>query len=1176
MNRVIRTILTVIIALAVMLPFMPAPMVLAAPPTDKPAKVKEVLPPGWERANSHTTRHLIGKEQNKHGEDVAVYEMVISSLPSTLPDNETLIDTQWYLQSDDSEQTWFESGVNLFTARVQSGRVSVEDENGYLAVWNSRVYLGGKNNVGGDAVIVDDPLGNPNYKNNTLAWYYGDYATKSGKKAVITRYLRAIEGLVQELWLIPEKPNTNIIVEINRDEEDKFSGRIEWLTVWDSEGRTVPIGMNSLGMFIITGADLEGLTYPVWIDPTIDLSTSSSDGIVYDNDDNYATCRTSATGTANSAASYFSVGQGLVESVYGDYYIARGALYFNTASVPDDAVISAAALYLAGVADGDYSEAEFWIQVQSGMPTYPHDPLVDADFSYAHYSGDGGALATTYWATGSIYNLLNLNSTGISWINKVGATKFILRSARDIQGYTPSVKEYVRIQSYEYGVGYEPQLRVVYTQPIVAPTVSTDAVINKDETSGTMRATLTADGGEACSTRFQYDLSTAYSYATSWQSGYTTGEEFSVLLSGLTPGELYYYRGQASNSAGTGTGSGDTFLTHPNPAYAVSATPGNGQVVLAWTKGTGTDKTMIRSSTTGYPDTPTDGTEVYFNTGATETDVGLVNGTTYYYSIWAYATEGGEEEYSLDRTTISATPAAPALATIITDPATSVAATTANINLSLTFLGGYGSADVSFEYATDAYYVANGSTYDQSTAPVNATAIGTLSETLDPLVAATTYHFRARAQNPTGWAYGIDRTFTTGDIGAPEMTTDAASNVQLNSAQINGTVADDGDAPPITDYFEWGLTTEYGNTTPSAAGLAESATFFYGLSGLEPDTEYHFRAVGENTEGTGYGADATFTTDAPTAPTAETLDAALVGAHEATLQGQVLTDGGVEVEVGFEYGTDDGYGTETAWADGYRTGQMFTALISGLDIDTDYHFRARVRNAGGTGNGDDAEFTTVFTAPTGFSATATSYATISLTWTKQGDQTYIAYKTDGYPIDREDGTQAYFGSASLSSLSGLSAGTTYYFKAWSWADGNLWADTTTTALATTFASSLPGEEEAAPGAMMTAPDTPASWSAAPSGAKLENLPGYSALETVRDGYEIPEDTFYFSMAMLITFGLVVAGLVISRKLMIGIVAGGFAIGVCAWLGMVSGFMVLVYVLLAGGSAFLLSRRGSEI
>lgn len=1174
-----KNFIRIAIALAVIGAMLLPGVAVAGPPTDRmPDKVKENLPPGWERANPNASFHRLGTERGKgkNGEDIATYEMVISSLPATMPDNETLIDTQWYLQSDDSGQTWYQSGVNLFTARVRGGRVSVEDAAGKLAIWDSRLMLGGQSCSGGIAVIVDDPL-NENYANNALAWNYGEYATGDESSATIIRYLRAIEGFVQELWLIPEKPNSGIILEITRSEEAGFGGRVEWLTIWDSDGRTIPVEVNVVGMFVITEDDLEGLTYPVWIDPTLDFDTSAYDGEISQiSEVSYANARNPATGSVRSS----TVGV-CGQCVYSipSWWVFRFMVMFNTSAVPDAASISASALYLCGY--GDYlPDNNFYITVQSGMPTYPHMPPVSGDYLYSHYSGNGGQLSTASWSSPGA-NLLELNSQGISWVNKAGWTKFLLRSSDDINNSSPgaggsSVENIVTIREYSYGAGYAPEMRVVYTLPLVSPTVVTETVISKGYTSGTLRATLSNDGGENCSTRFQYDLSTSYGYATAWQSGYTTGELFSVLLQGATPGELYYYRGQASNSVGTGTGSGKTFLTNPNPAYGVSATPGNTEVVLAWTKGTGADKTMVRSSTTGYPATPTDGTQVYFDTGSGETDGGLANGTTYYYSIWSYATEGGLEDYSLDRVTTSATPAAPALATVITDAATSVGVSDANINLSLTSLGGYGSANVSFAYATHAYYVGNESTYDESTTPVEATSIGTLSENIDTLSPATVYHFRARAQNPTGWAYGSDLTFTTGDVGAPEMTTNNASSLQLTSAQLNGTVTDDGSVPPVTVYFEWGLTTAYGSTTPTAGGLETASTFYYGLSGLEPDTEYHYRSVGDNTEGTGYGADKTFTTDAPTAPTAETLAATKVGSQEATLQGQVLTDGGVKVEVGFEYGLNTGYGSETVWIDGYRTGQTFSAIITGLAIETEYHFRARVRNSTATGNGDDGTLTTVFTAPTGFAATATSYSSIGLTWTKQSDQTYIAYKTDGYPIDRADGVQAYFGSDSSASLSGLTAGTTYYFKAWSWASGDLWASTTASAIATTFAASVPGEEEDAPSAMMTVPDVPESWSGTPSGSKLANLPGYDALELIREGYEIPEDTFYFGLSMLLTFGLAIVGLVISRKLIMCIIAGAFTLGVCAWLGMISGFMVLVYILLAGGLVFLLSRRGSEV
>lgn len=72
--------------------------------------------------------------------------------------------------------------------------------------------------------------------------------------------------------------------------------------------------------------------------------------------------------------------------------------------------------------------------------------------------------------------------------------------------------------------------------------------------------------------------------------------------------------------------------------------------------------------------------------------------------------------------------------------------------------------------------------------------------------------------------------------------------------------------------FEYGRTSAYGTTTPSASageGVAAHAGSSH-LSGLEPETTYHYRAVAVNASGTTDGADETFTTAAaPSEPPGE-------------------------------------------------------------------------------------------------------------------------------------------------------------------------------------------------------------------------------------------------------------------------------------------------------------------
>lgn len=92
----------------------------------------------------------------------------------------------------------------------------------------------------------------------------------------------------------------------------------------------------------------------------------------------------------------------------------------------------------------------------------------------------------------------------------------------------------------------------------------------------------------------------------------------------------------------------------------------------------------------------------------------------------------------------------------------------------------------------------------------------------------------------------------------PTVTTDAASNVTSDSATLNGVLTSLGNASSVDVSFEWGLTTSYGSeTTPQT--MTATGAFSYSISGLDPDTTYHFRAKAVG-NGTAFGDDVTFET----------------------------------------------------------------------------------------------------------------------------------------------------------------------------------------------------------------------------------------------------------------------------------------------------------------------------
>ncbi len=150
---------------------------------------------------------------------------------------------------------------------------------------------------------------------------------------------------------------------------------------------------------------------------------------------------------------------------------------------------------------------------------------------------------------------------------------------------------------------------------------------------------------------------------------------------------------------------------------------------------------------------------------------------------------------------------------------------------------------------------------------------GNFSEFVSGLQPNTTYYFRAVANGNSGNIYGNISSFTTtgnlinpntcgfGINCAPTAVTTLATNVDQNSARLNGLGLLSGGNVATNGYFEWGTTTALGNITNNAfIGSAVSNPFYASLFTLQPNTTYYFRAVVTNQYGTARGEIRNFTT----------------------------------------------------------------------------------------------------------------------------------------------------------------------------------------------------------------------------------------------------------------------------------------------------------------------------
>lgn len=171
--------------------------------------------------------------------------------------------------------------------------------------------------------------------------------------------------------------------------------------------------------------------------------------------------------------------------------------------------------------------------------------------------------------------------------------------------------------------------------------------------------------------------------------------------------------------------------------------------------------------------------------------------------------------------------------------------------------------------------------------------------------------------------------------------------------------------------------------------------------------------------------------------TVTTQAATAVEETTATANGNITAlTGGNATERGFEYDTDSGapYANSAYDSGSYGTG-AYTKAITGLTKGELYYMRAYATNPSGTGYGSEVTFLTKPDEPTGFTATAGDKK-VDLSWTNGvgSDKTMIRYRTDGsYPTGVTDGTQAYFDTGTSYEHSGLSNGTTYKYRGWSYA-----------------------------------------------------------------------------------------------------------------------------------------------
>jgi len=357
--------------------------------------------------------------------------------------------------------------------------------------------------------------------------------------------------------------------------------------------------------------------------------------------------------------------------------------------------------------------------------------------------------------------------------------------------------------------------------------------------------------------------------------------------------------------------------------------------------------------------------------------------------------------------------------------------------------------------------------------PSDGTAVGSgseptpYSENIDGLTDNITYYYCAIAINSEGVSYGAVVPFTASL--PPEAVTSPATSITAFTATLNGSGNPQGVS--ATGYFRYSTTDPsscndtFGIRAPlsSGTGLGSGTgftAFSRGLSGLSANTIYYFCAIVTNSAGIGLSPTVLSFTTSTAPPTVTTNAATSITDSLATLNG-LGNPNGLDANGWFRYhsrstpGTctdTDAFGTRIPSSSGADLGAEnsdvgYSQGVPGLSPSTTYYFCAIASNTIGTGLGSVLSFATMASSPTVTTSAATGIATSTVTLNGSANPNgasttgYFRYSTTnpgtcsdtfGTRVPLSGGTNLGAGTSSVpfsQAISGLTAGTTYYFCA---------------------------------------------------------------------------------------------------------------------------------------------------
>ena len=342
------------------------------------------------------------------------------------------------------------------------------------------------------------------------------------------------------------------------------------------------------------------------------------------------------------------------------------------------------------------------------------------------------------------------------------------------------------------------------------------------------------------------------------------------------------------------------------------------------------------------------------------------------------------------------------------------------------------------------YYSLNNSTWTEITgtnlpfaATNNVAGSASLNIALPSAISGqSTVKLRFYYHNGTGGTTGSRPKISLDNVGVSSTAAATAATVTTNStvtsisttgATLGGNITNINGANATVRGFEYSTSSGFGNgtgTNSTDSGTYGNGTFTKAVSSLTANTLYYFKAKAQNSAGTGWGAEASFTT-LPLPPTVGTGSSPT--ATGFTANWSLPTMGSATHNFTVEVSTNNSTFASPTTVTGILSGNTSQA-ITGLSPSTTYYYRIKSVNAqgdsawssGSAGIATSAAAGPVLTAATLGSALTSTYPSASsgVSFTAAGTnltENILVTAQSGYEVSTSSGS-GYGASVSVATV----------------------------------------------------------------------------------------------------------------------------------------------------------------